>query len=76
MQTVTKLNPMQQYMLKVFDRKFNEKQEAEIKNLLSEYFANLVDDEMDEIWHQRKMSQKDLNKALNTHHRTTYKQKI
>jgi ribonucleotide reductase beta subunit family protein with ferritin-like domain len=75
MQQATKLNPMQQYMIRVFDRKFNEKQEAEIKNMLSEYFAKLVDEEMDEIWVQKKMSQNDLNKALNTHYRTPYSHK-
>jgi phage-related tail protein len=75
MQTATKLNPMQQYMIRVFDRKFNEIQEAEIKNMLAEYFAKLVDDEMDEIWNERKLTQKDLDKALNTHYRTPYHHK-
>lgn len=75
MQVATKLNPMQQYMLRVFDREFDTKQETEIKNLLSEYFAKLVDEEMDKIWEGKKMSQKDLDEALNTHYRTPYNHK-
>jgi hypothetical protein len=43
--------------------------------LLSEYFAKLVDEEMDKIWEENKMTQSDLDKALNTHYRTPYKKK-
>jgi hypothetical protein len=72
MNAVTKLNSMQLFMLKIFDRELNTKQEKEIKHLLSEYFAKQVDEEMDLIWEQRGLTQKDLDKALNTHKRTKY----
>jgi hypothetical protein len=72
MNTVTKLNSMQLFMLKIFDRELSTKQEKEIKHLLSEYFAKQVDEEMDLIWEQRGLTQKDLDKALNTHKRTKY----
>lgn len=72
MEAVTKLNSMQLFMLKIFDRELNAKQEKEIKELLSRYFANEIDEEMDDIWEQRGLSQKDLDKALNTHKRTKY----
>lgn len=72
MNTVTKLNSMQLFMLKIFDRELNTKQENEIKHLLSEYFAKQVDEEMDLIWEQKGLTQKDLDKALNTHKRTKY----
>ncbi len=72
MNAVTKLNSMQLFMLKIFDRELSTKQEKEIKHLLSEYFAKQVDEEMDLIWEQRGLTQKDLDKALNTHKRTKY----
>lgn len=72
METVTKLNSMQMFMLKIFDRQLNSKQEQEIKQLLAEYFAKQIDEEMDEIWETRGLTQKDLDKALNTHKRTKY----
>jgi hypothetical protein len=72
METVTKLNSMQMFMLKIFDRQLNSKQEQEIKQLLAEYFAKQIDEEMDEIWETRGLTQKDLDKGLNTHKRTKY----
>lgn len=72
MEAVTKLNSMQMFMLKIFDRQLNSKQEQEIKQLLAEYFAKQIDEEMDEIWETRGLTQKDLGKALNTHKRTKY----
>lgn len=72
METATKLNSMQMFMLKMFDREFNSKQEQEIKQLLAEYFANQIDIEMDEILETKGLSQKDLDIALKTHKRTKY----
>jgi hypothetical protein len=66
MEATTKLNSMQMFMLKIFDRQLNSKQEQEIKQLLAEYFAKQIDEEMDEIVATRGLTQKDLNKALNT----------
>jgi hypothetical protein len=73
METATKLNSMQLFMLRIFDREINQKQEKEIKKLLSDYFAKQIDEEMDEIWEQRGMTQADLDKMLETHIRTPYK---
>lgn len=75
METTTKLNSMQLYMLRMFERKLNSKQEEEIKQLLADYFAKQIDDEMDEIWEKRGMTQNDLDAILNTHQRTPYNQK-
>ena len=76
MKAATKLNSMQQFMIQLFDRPVNSKQEDDIKQLLANYFAKQIDVEMDEIWEVRKMSQKDLDKALKTHKRTPYKNAI
>jgi len=72
MEQATKLNSMQLFMLKMFEKQLNSKQEKEIKQLLSEYFANQIDDEMDQIWENRGLSQDDLDEALITHKRTKY----
>lgn len=72
METSTKLNSMQLFMLKLFDRPVSPKQEAEIKQLLSDYFAAEIDKEMDQIWEAKGLTQNDLDEALNTHRRTPY----
>ena len=72
MEQATKLNSMQLFMLKMFEKQLSSKQEKEIKQLLSEYFARQIDEEMDEIWTQRGLSQNDLDEALVTHKRTEY----
>ena len=68
----TKLNEMQQFMVRQFDRQLSEERQTEIKQLLSDYFAKLVDEEIDQIWEQRGMTQQDLDEALKTHRRTPY----
>ncbi|WP_439558204.1 hypothetical protein [Dyadobacter sp.] len=50
MEQMTKLNDMQRFMLRMFERQLNAKQESEIKQMLSDYFAKQIDDEMDKIW--------------------------
>ena len=72
MKTITKLNSMQMFMLRIFDREFNSKQEQEIKQLLAEYFAKQIDEEMDTLWETKGLTQKDLDNALDTHKRTKY----
>ena len=64
MKTATKLNSMQQFMIQLFDRNVSSKQEDDIKQLLANYFSKQIDDEMDNIWNERGMTQKDLDKTL------------
>ena len=64
MKTATKLNSMQQFMIQLFDRKVSSKQEDDIKKLLVNYFSKQIDDEMDNIWEERGMTQKDLDNLL------------
>ncbi|MVM40785.1 dephospho-CoA kinase [Spirosoma sp. HMF3257] len=49
----TKLNEMQLFMIKQFDRPLAPEQQIEIKKMLSDYFARLVDEEIDRIWDER-----------------------
>jgi hypothetical protein len=63
---------MQMFMVKLFEKKLGAEQENEIKQLLSNYFAEKIDQEIDEIWNERNLSQKDLDHALDAHKRTKY----
>ena len=65
MKTATKLNSMQQFMIQLFDRNVSSKQEDDIKQLLANYFSKQIDDEMDSIWIERGMTQKDLDVVVN-----------
>ncbi len=69
----TKLNDMQLFMIKQFDRPLTDEQQIEIKKMLSDYFAHLIDKEIDRIWEERGMTQKNLDKALKAHRRTPYR---
>lgn len=72
MEQATKLNSMQLFMIKLFEKQLNAKQEEEIKALLTNYFAKQIDEEVDRIWEEKGFSQEDLKKALEEHKRTPY----
>lgn len=63
---------MQQYMLGLFERELSPGQEAEIKQLLSEYFARLVDEEMDRLTAEKNITAESLEEAVTVHRRTPY----
>ncbi|GAB2565010.1 hypothetical protein [Spirosoma areae] len=68
----TRLNAMQQYMLHLFERQLSPQQEMEIRQLLSNYFAKLVDNELDEIIAERGITAEQLEKEATIHRRTPY----
>lgn len=72
MEQATKLNSMQLFMIRLFEKQLNTKQEEEIKKLLTEYFAKQIDEEMEQIWEEKRLSQQDLDRALEEHKRTHY----
>ncbi len=72
MEQTTKLNSMQLFMIRLFEKQLNAKQEEEIKELLTEYFAKQIDQEMEQIWTEKGLVQEDLNRALEEHKRTHY----
>ncbi|RYF47118.1 MAG: hypothetical protein EOO39_48785 [Cytophagaceae bacterium] len=71
----TRLNAMQQYMLRLFERELPAHQEAEIKQLLATYFSRLVDDEIDALVRERGITTGQLEKEADTHRRTPYNPK-
>lgn len=72
MEAASKLNSMQLFMLKIFERPISNQQEEDIKQLLVDYFARQIDIEMERIWDEKAMTLEDLDKALVTHKRTKY----
>lgn len=71
----TRLNTMQQHMLRVFERELSPKQETEVRQLLSDYFAKLVDEEMDTIVETRGITAELLEREATVHRRTPYNPK-
>ncbi|QJD78545.1 hypothetical protein [Spirosoma rhododendri] len=71
----TRLNAMQQYMLRLFERELPASQEAEIKQLLASYFSRLVDDEIDALVSERGITAEQLEKDAAVHRRTPYNPK-
>ncbi|SEJ54393.1 hypothetical protein SAMN05216327_112147 [Dyadobacter sp. SG02] len=72
MEQTTKLNSMQLFMIRLFEKQLNARQEEEIKELLTDYFAKQIDQEMEQIWAEKGLTQEDLNQALEEHKRTHY----
>ena len=68
----TRLNTMQQYMLRLFERELSPQQEIEIRQLLASYFAKLVDNEMDRIVDERGITAEQLEQEATVHRRTPY----
>jgi hypothetical protein len=69
----TKLNTLQQHALSLFDRAFTEKQEQEIRQMLSDYFARLAEEQVDKAMIRKNITQKDLDTRLKAHRRTPYR---
>jgi hypothetical protein len=72
MQT-TKLNPIQLQLLNLFSREMSEKELAEIKAILMDYYDQQAQTEIDKIWEQKGMNQQTMEDLLNTHIRSPYK---
>jgi hypothetical protein len=72
-QQPTKLNAVQMHLLKMFARPMNEQDLQAIKALLSNYYAQKVDEESERIWEEKGMSQQSIDELLNAHLRTPYK---
>lgn len=70
MQTSSSLNPIQLHILQMFRYTKSKKSLENLKDFLSKYYANLVDDEMDKIWKEKKLSQKKIKDMAKEHFRT------
>jgi hypothetical protein len=68
-----KLTNLQLELVKLFSYKIAENQVLEIKQLLSNYFANKATEEMDRLWDENNWSEETMKEWSNEHLRTPYK---
>lgn len=66
------LTPLQLEILKTFSRPLSEKQVLEIKQLLADYFAKQLDDQMDALFEKNGWGKEKAEQWLQEHNRTPY----
>ena len=67
MEVAEKLSNVQIELLKLFQYNLPEKQLAEIKNMLANYFAKYATEEMDKLWEERDWNSSTINDWANEH---------
>lgn len=68
-----KMTNLQLELLKMFKYNLNESQLVEVRELLTSYFANKVDSEMDKVCNEKEWSVSTIESLSNKHTRTSYK---
>ncbi|MCE2962612.1 MAG: hypothetical protein ACK5UE_00415 [Chitinophagales bacterium] len=63
----TKFNETQIHLLNMFKYTKSENQLKEVKELLSKFFAEKVDELSDKLWKEKKLSQEEMDNILNNH---------
>lgn len=66
------LNPTQLHLLRMFSYAKDEESLDEIKKVLTSYFAQKVEEEMDHLWETGEWDQEKNEAILNEHQRTSY----
>ena len=69
------LSNMQIELLKLFSRDIEESDLKDIKRLIISYLSNRLFDKTNELWDEQNLTNEDMEKLLNTHLRTPYKDK-
>ena len=66
------LNSHQLEILKLFSRDLDENDFIEIKRLIVRYLGDKITKMADEVWEEKKWTDEDMKRLLNTHERTAY----
>lgn len=66
----TVFNPVQQHLLAMFAHDDNMERLTEIKELLTKYFAEKVDNRLNQLWDEGKLDQRKLDDLRGKHLRT------
>ena len=69
------LNRHQLEILKLFSRDLDDNDMVAIKRLIVKYLGEKVTKMADEVWEEKKWTNKDMRRLLNTHERTPYNPK-
>ncbi len=54
-------------ILRMFSKPMNKTEIEDLRNILKEFLSKRIDNEVDEIWEKRNLSQNDLDELLSTH---------
>ena len=65
--TTTKLNPVQLHLLQMFVHIKNENHLQDLKKVLSDFYAQKVDELSEQIWEEKGLTQQDMDDLLNAH---------
>jgi len=68
MQT-SRLNETQREILSLFSKELPNQQWQEIKSMLSQYFADKISDEVDELWEKNNWTEETMKQWANGHYR-------
>ncbi len=68
----TIFNPAQRHILRLMSTFKTDRQVEELSQVLSDYYARKIDEEMDELWEQGKLSNEKLADLRTKHFRTPY----
>ena len=66
------LNQAQMDFLRLLSHFNTEEQVRELNDLVCQYYARKVDEEMDRLWDERKWNQEKIEETLKEHLRTPY----
>ncbi len=67
------LSNMQLELLKLFSRDIEDKDVKEIKKLIVKYLSQKLANTTNKVWEEKNWTDEDMDKLLNTHMRTPYK---
>ncbi len=67
------LSNMQLELLKLFSRDIEENDLKEIKKLIVKYLSKKLSEKADATWEEKNWTNEDMDKFLNTHMRTPYR---
>jgi len=62
----TELNPIQVSLLRLFNRPMSEKETLELKTLLTDYYADKLEEEVNKVVSEKGYTQQDFDKILNS----------
>ncbi len=69
----TTFNPIQLHILEMFNYCHSEQAMADLKDVLADFYAKQVQEEADRLWDNGTLNGEAIEKILNEHWRTPYK---
>lgn len=72
--SISSINPIQLHLLEMFNYCKNDKMLADLKDCLAEFYAKQVQEEADRLWDQGVLDGDAIERILQEHWRTPYKE--